>query len=247
MSEEAIANFEYPSARVFVSLLEAVGEVADEVLVRLTSEGLRIRALDPARIALIELEIPSSAFTSYSLKSEKLDIGVNLSSLLKMLPKPKKSDVVKFSADEMFYYMTIEGAVPKSFKFRSIEVSAEEVPELSLEYAVKAILLAKGLKQALSTLKGSGIVEVEAPDSGHIILKGGGTSVKLSRVSGSVIDVEFKESARSAYEESYLVKVDPLLGLTDSLEFSFKSSSPLNMVFRIPGDIMIRYVLAPQV
>lgn len=246
MSEEAIASFEYPSAKVFVSLLEAVGEVADEVLMRLTSDGLKIRALDPARIALIELEIPPTAFTSYSLKSEELDIGVNLSSLLKVLPKPKKSDVVKLSADEMFYHITIEGAVPKSFKFRSIEVSAEEIPELNIDYSVKAVLLTKGLKQALSTLKGSGIIEIEAPDADHIILRGGGTLVKLSRVSGSIIDVEFKESAQSAYEESYLMKVDPLLSLTDSLEFFFKSSSPLSMVFRIPGDVVVRYILAPQ-
>jgi|YelNatPaOPRAMG01_1025707.scaffolds.fasta_scaffold01618_6 proliferating cell nuclear antigen len=246
MSEKAIASFEYPSAKVFIALLEAVGEVADEVLMRLTAEGLKIKALDPARISLMELEIPSSAFTSYSLESSELNVGVNLSSLLKMLPKPKKSEVVKFSANEMFYYMTIEGAVPKSFKFRSIEVAAEEIPELSLEFTVKAVLLTKGLKQAFSTLKGSGTIEVEVPDADHMVLKGGGASVKLSRVSGSIIDMEFKESARSTYEESYLVKVGPLLGLTDSLEFSFKSSSPLSMIFRIPGDAVVRYVLAPQ-
>lgn len=245
--DEELVSFEYPSAKVLVTLLEAVGEVADEVLIRLAAEGVQIRALDPAKLSLIELEVPSSAFTSYSIGSAELSVGINLSSLLKVLPRPKKSDAVRFSANEMYYRLVIDGDTPKSFRFRSIEVPVEEIPELSLEFKVRARVLSKAFKQALSTLKGVGVVEIEVPSADHIIMKGGGSVVKLSRVAGSVLDIEFEESVKSAYEESYLVKIDPLLGLTDSLEMALSSSSPLSLVFKIPGDIMVRYILAPQV
>lgn len=245
MSEEALASFEYPSAKVFVTLLEAVGEVADEILLRLEPNGAKVRALDPARISLIELEIPASAFTSYTAEKE-ISVGINLSSLLKIFPKPKKSEALKFFVDEAFYTLVIEGTTPRSFRFRSIEVPVEEIPELKLEFSVRAILLSKAMKQALNSLRGAGVIEVEVPTSDYMLLKGGGTSVKLSRISGSIIDIEFKEPTRSAYEENYLMKVDPLLGLTEKLEFSFKSSSPLSMTFQVPGDIIVRYTLAPQ-
>ncbi len=246
MPEEYVVSFEYPSAKTFVTLLEAIGEVADEVLARFTAEGMRVRALDPARLSLIELEIPSTAFTIYEIKQRDFSVGVNISPLLKMLPKPRRSDVMRFSADEMFYKITIEGTVPESFKFRSIEVPVEEIPELSLEFKVRAVVLSKAFKEALATLEGSGVIEIEVPSADHVILKGGGSTVKLSRVAGSVLDIEFEESVKSAYEESYLGKVSPLLGLTDNLELSLSTSSPLSMVFRLPGDVLVRYILAPQ-
>lgn len=246
MAEEYLASFEYPSAKVFVALLEAVGEVADEILMKLGPSGLRVKALDPARLSLIELEVPPAAFAVYNVGPKELDVGVNLSSLLKVLPKPKKSDAVKFSAGEMFYKLTIEGTTPKSFKFRSIEVPAEEVPELSLEFKVRAVVLSNAIKQALSTLRGSGIVEIEIPSADYIMLRGGGSTVKLSRIAGSILDIDFEESVKSAYEESYLAKMDPLFGLTDSLELSLSSSSPLSIVFKLPGDILVRHIIAPQ-
>lgn len=246
MVEEYLVSFEYPSAKTFVALLEAVAEVSDEVLMKLSSSGLRIKALDPARLSLIELEVPFTAFTAYDVRQQELGIGVNLSSLLKVLPKPKKSDIVKFVADEMFYRITIEGTTLKSFKFRSIEVPAEEIPELNLEFKVRTVLLSNAFKQALTTLKGAGVVEIEIPSADYVILRGGGSTVKLSRVAGSVLDIEFRESVKSAYEESYLTKVSSLLSLTDSLELSLSSSSPLSIVFKLPGDLLVRYILAPQ-
>jgi proliferating cell nuclear antigen len=241
-----VAYFEYPSAKTFVTLLEVIGEVADEILMDIGPEAVQVKALDPARLSLIEVRIPSSAFTQYSVRPEGLRIGLNLSSLLKILPKPKKGEVLKFSADESFYSLLIEGTAPKLFRFRSIEVSAEEIPELSLEFKVRARVLSKAFKQALTDLKGSGTIEIEVPATDYILLKGGGSTVKMSRVSGSIIDIEFEENVRSAYEESYLAKVLPLSTLTDSLTLELSSSSPLRMTFDIPGDIVVRYTLAPQ-
>ncbi|MCS7099152.1 MAG: hypothetical protein RMH84_05905 [Sulfolobales archaeon] len=244
--EEYLVSFEFPSAKTLISLLETVGEVTDEVLVKLNSSGLRIRALDPARLSLIELEAPSTAFTLYDVRTSELSVGVNLSALLKMLPRPRKADVLRFSADESFYKINIEGTTSKSFKLRSIEVQAEEIQELKLEFKVRAIILSNAFKQALSSLGGAGVIEIEVPSADYIVLRGGDSTVKLSRVAGSILDIEFKESAKSSYEESYISKITPLLGLTDNLEISLSSSSPLSMVFRIPGDILVRYVLAPR-
>ncbi|MCX8184827.1 MAG: hypothetical protein RMI56_00580 [Sulfolobales archaeon] len=242
--EKYLASFEFPSAKVFISLLEAVGEVADEVLLKLDPNSLRIKALDPARLSLIELEIPSSAFTMYNVETE-FSVGVNLNALLKVIPKPKKADVAKFSASESFYKINIEGTTSKSFKFRSIEVPAEEIPELKLEFKVRALILSNAFKQAMSSVGGTGVVEIEVPSADYMILRGGST-VKLSRIAGSVIDIEFKESVKSSYEEAYLYKIAPLLGLTDNLELSLSTSSPLSMLFRVPGDVLVRYILAPQ-
>ena len=246
MSGREGVRFEYPSAKTFLTLLEVVGEVADEVLLDLGPEAVQVRALDPARLSLIEIRVPSTAFTQYDVGPRGLRVGLNLSALLKILPKPRKGEVLKFSADETFYSLIIEGATPKLFRFRSIEVPAEEIPELSLEFKVRARVLSKAFKQALADLRGSEAIEIEVPAADYILLKGGGSAVKMSRVSGSIIDMEFEESVRSVYEESYLAKVLPLSTLTDSLTLELSSSSPLRIVFEIPGDVVVRYTLAPQ-
>ena len=95
MSFEPIVRFEYPSAKAFGTILEVLGNIVDEALFTFTSEGITVKALDPAKVALIVINIPSSAFLEYDLK-EELNLGMNLSSLVKSLPTMKKMDKLIF-------------------------------------------------------------------------------------------------------------------------------------------------------
>ena len=52
-SSEAIVRFEYPSAKAFGAILDVLSNIVDEVLFNFTSEGLTVKALDPAKVALI--------------------------------------------------------------------------------------------------------------------------------------------------------------------------------------------------
>ena len=246
-SSEAIVKFEYPSAKAFGAVLDVLGNIVDEVLFNFTSEGLTVKALDPAKVALIIINIPSSAFLEYSAERD-LSVGINLSALVKSLPTMKKTDKLVFTANEEFYELIIEGITTKRYKFRSIEVAAEEVPEINIDFKVKAIVLASAFKSAIKDLKGVESIVFEAKDDQYLYLRGaeGGAEAKLSRIAGSILDMEVKEPSRNVYDEDYITKVLDLAGITENIEVKFGSELPLNLYFTLAGGGSAEYLLAPK-
>lgn len=247
MSEKYVVRFEHSSAKQFMTVMEALGNIVDEARFKFGKDGLEIKALDPAQIALIHIKMPSEAFLEYSVESE-LEVGVNVNGLLKTVPKPKKGDKLVFQANEEFYEITIVGASVKRFKYRSIEVSAQEVGEISPEFKVSALVVAKAFKDAIKDLKGAGTITFEAQDDQYLYLKAVnmGAEAKLSRIGGSILEMEVKEPSRSNYDEDYILKVLNLTGVTDAVNVKFASDVPLYLSFTLVEGGSVEYLLAPK-
>jgi proliferating cell nuclear antigen len=247
MLEKELIRLTHPSAKAFITVFQVLGSIVDETLIKFTSDGLSIRALDPAKVALIEIDIPSSAFLEYYIDRE-LSIGMNLSALLKVMSKPKKTDKLVFKGSEDFYELTIEGAVIKRYKFRSIEVAASELPELSLDFSVKALMLAQAFKSTIKDLKGVGSITFLVEDEENLYIRAadGGAEAKLSKMGGSILELEVKEPSKSTYDEDYLSRVLDLAGITENMELQFGSDMPAKLSFNLADGSAVRYLLAPK-
>jgi len=246
--EEFKVYFEYPSGKVLVNLLEVLGALVDEVLFNFSEDSLTIKALDPAQVALIKIQIPASSFLSYDVKSA-LSVGVNLSDVLKSLPRPKKGDKLTFKADESFFEFFIESITSKRFKYRSIEVSSAEIPEeLNVKFNVRASVVAKAFKDAIEDLKGGGTLVFESLEKQHLIIKATDikAEAKLSLIGGSLLELEVDEPSKSSYDEEYLAKVIHLADLTDTLKVEFSTDSPLRLVLTMPSGELVEYLQAPK-
>ncbi len=244
---EPLIEFEYPSAKAFSAVLDVLGSLVDDVLFNFSSEGLTIKALDPAKVALIIVNIPADAFLSYKVEGE-LSVGINLASLTKSLPTMKKMDKLIFRADEEHYEVIIEGVTTKRYKFRSIEVSAAEVPEINIDFKVRALVIASAFKSAVKDLKGVESIVFEAPNDQDLYLKAsaGGAQAKLSKVAGSILEMEVKEPSRCVYDEDYINRILKLVGVTENIEIKFGNDLPLNLYFALVGGGSAEYLLAPK-
>ncbi len=247
MSEEYIVKFEHSSAKQLVTVLEALGNIVDEALFRFAQDGLTVKALDPAQIALIVIRMPSEAFLEYNIEKD-LEVGVNVNNLVKTLPKPKKGDKFVFKANEEFYEVIIEGISTKRYKYRSIEVSAQEVGEITPEFKVSALVVARAFKEALKDLKGAGTITFVAEDDQYLYLKALEVSAeaRLSRVGGSILEMEVKEPSRANYDEDYILKVLNLTGVTDAVNIKFGNDVPLYLSFTLVEGGSVEYLLAPK-
>lgn len=237
----------HPGAKNLVSMLSSLSNVADEAELRFTERGLEIRALDPAKIALMEILIPSSAFIEYDVSAE-LRVGINLSSLIKILPRPKKGDRITLSANEEFHEFIIEGSIRSRYKFRNIEVALVEIPEINVEYDVHALILSRALSEAIKELEDSEGIEftVESPD--YILMKALGLNaqVKLSKVGGSVLELSISKPSKNTYDSDYLSKIDDALAVSEVTELSYGSDTPLFLYFKLVDETIVKYLLAPK-
>ncbi len=78
MSEVKIT---YPDAREFSQIIDAVSALIEEASFTLASDGLKLRALDPSRTAMIDLLIPREHSRS-SLKALMRRLGLALTSMI---------------------------------------------------------------------------------------------------------------------------------------------------------------------
>ncbi len=238
----------HPNAKVLITLLRVLGNMADEAELIINTDEVVIRALDPARVSLAEITIPSSTFIEYDVPSE-MSIGLNLNSLVKSVPKPKKGDKLTFTAMEDFYELVLEGGTRRRYKFRSIEVSPIGISELNLDFKVRAVVLSSAFRDAIKDLEGSEGVEFIAESTEFLLLKARGLNAqaKLSKAAGSLIELEVKEPSKSVYDTDYLTKTVDLLNMPDMLELSYGTDLPVSISFRLVDDTIIKYLLAPKV
>jgi proliferating cell nuclear antigen len=78
--------------------LDSVSVLVEECKIHLEEDGLRIRAVDPANVGMVDLELDASAFESYEADGGL--IGVDLSRLQDIAGMADKGQLVELELDE---------------------------------------------------------------------------------------------------------------------------------------------------
>jgi proliferating cell nuclear antigen len=244
----SLCRLVYPNAKNFDAIIRTLSNIADEAEVIIEKDNIFMRALDPAKVSLIEITIPTSSLIEFELPTDKVVIGLNLSSLIKALPRLKKGDKVSLLADEGFYEILIEGDVKKRYRFRSIEVAVSEVPELNIQFKVRAVLLSSAFKDVIKDFEDSEGIEFIADSPEYLLFRALGlnTQAKLSKTSGSLIDLIVEEPSKSIYDTDYLSRIVELLSVSNTVELSYGTDIPVSINFKLADETSIKYLLAPK-
>jgi len=242
-----LAKFTYPEAKYFKELIDALGKLVDEVAFQLKPEGLKVVALDPAKVALLSIDIPATAFLEYNVEEEAV-AGLSTANLAKLLKKIKRGDKFVLTVVEDKVEVVIESLGRRIYRFRNLEVPTPEIPEAQLEFNVKAMLLVDVIKQALKDAETVGeILEIEAPDDRTLYLRGVGATVaetKLVAGMPALLSLEVKEPSKAKYQLEYLKHVVGITKIAEVATLAFSSDAPLQLEFRF-GDARVTYLLAP--
>jgi proliferating cell nuclear antigen len=84
-------------ATALQTVVEAVGVLVDECRVRVTSDGMRFRAADPALVAMVDVTLDASCFEHYECTETVL--GLDLDRLAAVLGVAERGDSVDLSLD----------------------------------------------------------------------------------------------------------------------------------------------------
>lgn len=237
----------YPSAKEFADIVDTVSRIVDEILIHIDQHGFKIRALDPSRIAMLSITLPPEAFQEYSV-SEEMGIGLPVSILSKMLKQLKKSDRITIAANSEYVEMLVEGMSVRRYKFRNLEVVAEEMPELSLNYDVEALALSSPLRTALSELTSMcSSIGVSAKGDTLTLFDYDTrkSSYRLSTAAGTIVNLSIRREASAVYDSGYISKVVEVLKLSNVAELKYGAEAPLNLSIEFAGG-KIEYYLAQK-
>ena len=238
------------AGNILGNALSAAECLIPEATLRATNEGLRILDMDPANVAMVNLNIPKESFVNFELDEGKEEetISVSLSNLRPILKRAGKDDIVSISV--------IEGARLKlSFNNRKFEVPLIEIeedkkqkePEIKPTYTITT--KTKELMTLLSdaSIAGESISFLKEKDADQLMVKAAGD--KLTKFESSVptetVDLDTKEKILSKFALEYLDKmVKTAYGTTVKIELG--NDYPLRLNFH-NDSFNVRYILAPRV
>src|SRR5512136_389621 len=86
-------------AKLLRDMATAISILVDEATFKIDPEGLKLRAMDPSRVAMIDFEWPKTIFEEYVV-TEPTKIGINITELLKLLKRAGKEETVELALAE---------------------------------------------------------------------------------------------------------------------------------------------------
>jgi len=237
----------------FRNLISAAHTLIEEATFNIGSDAITLRAMDPSRVAMLNMKIPKSVFEEYECsKSEK--VCVYLTKLLKLLRRANKDDILTLSLDDSERLeILIEGAYTRSFNMPLLEPQEEEAPDPKVTLTAKAKLTTEGLKR---------IVEDAALASDHIkfILDerqflNFDAQGDLMRAQGELggsdilLDLQVTKTAKAAFSLSYLTDIlAGAVAVSDLVTLEAASDMPLRLDFQLdfPDGLFVVW-LAPRI
>jgi proliferating cell nuclear antigen len=240
-------------AKLLRDMVTSISILVDEATFKIDSEGLKLRAMDPSRVAMIDFEWPKTIFEEYTC-TEPTKMCINITEFLKLLKRAGKDEIVELSLDEKTgkLQIAITGKYARNFTMPTLEASEEEVPTPKITFNVKAKATTEGLSQAIEDAQlVSDHVKIEAdPDKLVFVASGDlmGATITLQKGSDALLDLEAKEHQKATFSLSYLTEIIKAASATsDIATLEFSSDMPVKLDFHQPKEGKLSFYLAPRI
>jgi proliferating cell nuclear antigen len=240
-------------AKLLRDMITSISILVDEATFKLDPEGIKLRAMDPSRVAMVDFEWPKTIFEEYQC-TEPTKMCINITELLKLLKRAGKDETVELVLDEKTgrLQVKIAGKYSRNFTMPTLEASEEEVPTPKLTFNVKVKATTNGLSQAIEDAQlVSDHVRIEADAEKLAFNATGdlmGAEISLLKGSDTILDLEAKEPAKATFSLSYLSEIIKAASATSDIStLEFSSDMPIKIDFQQTKEGKLTFYLAPRI
>jgi len=227
------------------SSVEAIAALIDEGTFQIDSSGLKLRAMDPSQIALVDFEIPAKAFEKFRC-DKPLTVGVDFAELSKITRRSKPEDKIDVSLDGRIK-MVFRGETRREFTTSVIEATSNPPKEPKIEFTAEVKITPNMIKDAFKDAELiSNHVSLRLEKGFHIKSDGDTGSVDIEFPEDRLLSISVKAPARSVFSLEYLNNILKAAEIPSVVIISLKSDAPLKVEYSI-GDGRVVYYLAPRI
>ncbi|MHB8633630.1 MAG: proliferating cell nuclear antigen (pcna) [Thermoplasmatota archaeon] len=233
---------------VLRTMLDAVAPLVDEARIQLTPEGLSLKAVDPAHVAMVELSVGKKAFVDF--KATEMDMGVDLDKLKDILKLAGAQDVLELEYKEDAHRLVFRiGHITRRMALvDTANMGDPKVPNLNLPNMVS--VLAGELKQGIraSEAVSDHIALVAEGKVFELIADGDTDQVHLRLEGDELVTIQAPEKSRSLFSLDYFSNMAKVVGDQTPITLHLGTDYPVKMEFDIAdGGGHIVYLLAPRI
>jgi proliferating cell nuclear antigen len=235
-------------AEVLKTVLDAVSTLVDEAKIQVTAEGISLKAVDPAHVAMVDLSIGKKAFAEY--KATDMDMGVDLDKLKDILKLAGSGDTIdlEYKEDQHRLVFKIGHITRRMALVDTANMGDPKVPNLNLPNQVTVLAgeLQQGIKA--SEAVSDHIALVAHGKSFELIADGDTDQVHLALSDGDLVKIQAPDKSRSLFSLDYFSNMSKVAKPTDAITLHLGTDYPVKFEFDIAeGGGHIIYLLAPRI
>jgi proliferating cell nuclear antigen len=229
-------------------VVDVVSTLVDEAKFNINADGIELKAVDPAHVAMVELKVQKSAFEEFS--ADETELGVDLDKIKDVLRLSRAGDIIEMEQDEAKNRLVLHvGNITRRMNLvDTAGMSDPKVPNLNLpaKMTVTSDELQKGIRAAESV---SDHIALNATPEGFEMYSEGDTdSVSLKLPKDLLISLEVTEKVRSLFPLDYFSNMVRSIPAGSVVTINLGSDFPVKLEFEIADKRgSVNYLLAPRI
>jgi proliferating cell nuclear antigen len=235
-------------ADVLKEVVNVISTLVDEAKFTMNADGLTIKAVDPAHIAMVDLVLSKEAFEEY--KADESEIGLDIDKLSQFLKLAHSNEIIDLRHDEEKRRLNIViGDITRRMSLvDTTGMSDPKVPNLNLPATVtlKVDDLVQGIKA--SETVSDHIALVASPEGFEMTCEGDLDQVQWKKAKKDLEMLESPSSVRSLFPLEYFSNMLRAVSAGVSVTMHLGNDYPVKVEFKIAeGKGEVRYLLAPRI
>lgn len=229
--------------------IDVISNMVDEVGINVTKDGMTLRAMDPAHVALVDFELKKDAFDEYEI-GEALVLGVDLDRLNTILKRAGADDKIHLNVDQETNALDIrlKNDSTRTFNLPLIEVTDEDLKVPDLEFPctveINSKIISEGIKDA--EIVSDHVILKMDDENLYIKARGDLGNVEVKAAKEDAISFDCKGSTRSMFSLEYLKDMIKASDIAGTVKISLGDNLPVKMDF-ISNEIKLSFLLAPRI
>lgn len=235
-------------SEVLKGVIDVTSPLVSEVKLNINSKGISLRAVDPAHVAMINLEIDNKAFEEY--KADDMELGIDMDKLAGIMRLSTSGDIVSLEYDETANRLIIRiGNLVR--KMSLIDTAGMPDPKMpNLDLPAKAIIKASEINRGVraSEAVSDHLAVSINKDNFELFAEGDTDTVNLKLPKDLLIELTSKGEYKSLFSIDYFSNmIKPVKG-EDTVTIFLGNDNPVRVEFDIADKKgHVKYLLAPRI
>jgi len=233
---------------VLKGIIDVTSPLVNEVKLNISSKGISLRAVDPAHVAMVDLNIKDKAFEEY--KASDMELGIDMDKLGSIMRLSSAGDLVTLEYDENSNRLVVKiGNLVR--KMGLIDTAGMPDPKMpNLKLPAKVILKASELNQGVraSEAVSDHLALTVNKDNFELFAEGDTDTVNLKLPKELLVEINTDSKCKSLFSIDYFSNmIKPVRG-EDPITIMIGNDNPIKVEFDIAdkkGHVI--YLLAPRI
>ncbi|TQV96794.1 proliferating cell nuclear antigen (PCNA) [Cordyceps javanica] len=241
-------------------VVDAIKDLVQDCNFDCNDSGIALQAMDNSHVALVSMMLKAEGFSPFRC-DRNIALGVNLTSLTKVLRAAQNEDILTLKADDApdvlnIVFESSENDRISEYDLKLMDIDQEHLGIPETEYAATISMPSAEFRRICTDLSAmSESVGIEASKDGVKFSCNGdiGNGSVTLRSHTNVekpdlnVDIELTEPVSLTFSLKYLVNFCKAAGLSGQVKICLSSEVPLLVEYNLSGSSYLRFYLAPKI